>query len=113
MASARATSSFRADEPGTLSAAHKFTSFSGGRRPSLSIFTPLGVPPPFWRNGFTDSKHDPHEQDCDVAGGIDGGRAIPISSTTCIFTALSVQLVGRWSLLWVGKTTSLFFLPLP
>lgn len=58
----------------------------------LAVFSPI-----FFflgRNGFTDRQHDPHEQDCDVAGGIDGGRAILISSTTCIFTALSAQLVA-------------------
>lgn len=83
----------RVDERGIYrQRTHKFTSSREAALPLLRLF-PLYFFS-FWRNGFTDRQHDPHEQDCDVAGGIDGGRAILISSTTCIFTALSAQLVA-------------------
>lgn len=94
MASVRATSSSRADEPGTYRPSHEFTSFWEAAYHLLRLFSFFRFCFPSRRNGFTDSKHDPHEQDCDVAGGIDGGRAILISSTSCIFTALPAQLVA-------------------
>lgn len=90
---------------GHLSTRHKFTSSWEAAVPLLRLF-PLHFF--FGRNGFTDRQHDPHEQDCDVAGGIDGGRAILISSTTCIFTALSAQLVADGP--FCGPTQRLVFL---
>lgn len=73
-ASARATWLSRADERASTATDSTAQTLSQHEKPTssrgLKKRGPLCI---FWADGFTDRKHDPDEQDCDVAEGIDGG----------------------------------------